>query len=269
MAARRARQVVRRVAPLVRRARPQRSTARVPGDRARGAGERRRGAGLVRRARSAARRTHRQRVRLDLGRARGRHRRCCPRARRPHCPRRRPASAPGPCSSPAGSRPRPATWCWPRRTSTVPVRIAADLADDVLVADVERHQAFLSIQQGRADAVLASSAASLATYRRLGPAVAGRRKPAALGVRFADGRRHRRRRAARDPRRSASSQPIGDSWAMVHAEAMLGGVAQAEHRFDDAAPRSAAAADESADDGFPRSGRPAPRLAGARAAAAR
>ena len=29
--------------------------------------------------------------------------------------------------------------------------------------------------------------------------------------------------------------PIGDSWGLVHAQAMLGGIAQAEHRLDDAA----------------------------------
>jgi len=29
--------------------------------------------------------------------------------------------------------------------------------------------------------------------------------------------------------------PIGDSWGLVHAEAMLGAIAQAKHRFDEAA----------------------------------
>jgi tetratricopeptide (TPR) repeat protein len=29
--------------------------------------------------------------------------------------------------------------------------------------------------------------------------------------------------------------PVGDAWGLVHAEAMLGAIAQAEHRFDDAA----------------------------------
>ena len=32
--------------------------------------------------------------------------------------------------------------------------------------------------------------------------------------------------------------PIGDSWGLVHAEAMLGAIAQADHRFDDAAATS-------------------------------
>ena len=44
--------------------------------------------------------------------------------------------------------------------------------------------------------------------------------------------------------------PIGDSWGMVHAQAMLGGIAQAEHRFDEAARALARAADESSTMGF-------------------
>ena len=44
--------------------------------------------------------------------------------------------------------------------------------------------------------------------------------------------------------------PIGDSWALVHAEAMLGGVAQAEHRFEDAARALASAAGRSRALGF-------------------
>jgi tetratricopeptide (TPR) repeat protein len=44
--------------------------------------------------------------------------------------------------------------------------------------------------------------------------------------------------------------PIGDSWALVHAAAMLGGIAQAEHRFEDAARALQRAADESMAMGF-------------------
>ena len=40
--------------------------------------------------------------------------------------------------------------------------------------------------------------------------------------------------------------PLGDSWGLVHGHAMLGGIAQAEHRFDDAARALERAADESA-----------------------
>ncbi len=45
--------------------------------------------------------------------------------------------------------------------------LATELGDEVLVADVERHRAFLAIQQGRPNLVLAHAAASLATYRPL------------------------------------------------------------------------------------------------------
>ena len=39
--------------------------------------------------------------------------------------------------------------------------------------------------------------------------------------------------------------PLEDSWGLVHAEAMLGAIAQAEHRFEDAAEHLARAAAES------------------------
>ena len=45
--------------------------------------------------------------------------------------------------------------------------------------------------------------------------------------------------------------PIGDSWALVHAGALLGGIAQAEHRFDDAVDALTSAAQESQRLGFP------------------
>jgi hypothetical protein len=44
--------------------------------------------------------------------------------------------------------------------------------------------------------------------------------------------------------------PMGDSWALVHANAVLGGVAQAENRFLDAIDALSAAAHESAALGF-------------------
>ncbi len=44
--------------------------------------------------------------------------------------------------------------------------------------------------------------------------------------------------------------PIGDSWGMVHAQGMLGAIAQAEHRFDAAATHLAGAAEESERLGF-------------------
>jgi len=127
--------------------------------------------------------------------------------------------------------------------------IAEDLADDEMVADVDRHQAFVSIQQGRADAVLASSAASLATYRRLGlvwPA-AGSLLLSAFGSVMGGDTAEASRKGSEALR---TFSPIGDSWAVVHAQGLLAAVAQAEQRLDDAAGALAAAADESRAMGF-------------------
>lgn len=44
--------------------------------------------------------------------------------------------------------------------------------------------------------------------------------------------------------------PLGGSWGLVYVEAMLGGIAQAEHRFDDAARALTRAAEESRTLGF-------------------
>jgi tetratricopeptide (TPR) repeat protein len=44
--------------------------------------------------------------------------------------------------------------------------------------------------------------------------------------------------------------PLGDSWGLVHARGMLGAIAQAEHRFDDAAVELASAVAESERLGF-------------------
>jgi predicted ATPase/DNA-binding SARP family transcriptional activator len=127
--------------------------------------------------------------------------------------------------------------------------LAAQLDDPVLVADVERHRAFLAIQQGRPDRVLSHAAASLATYR---PRDLPWRTAASLllsaygSLMVGD-----TAAATRDATEAVGVLgPIGDSWGMVHAEAMLGGIAQAEHRYDDAARALARAADESATMGF-------------------
>ena len=127
--------------------------------------------------------------------------------------------------------------------------VAGDLADEVMAADVDRHQAFLAIQQGRPDVVLASSAASLTTYRsmELRWHTAASLLLSAFGSLML-GDTKAATRAATEAVSILSS--VGDSWGMVHAEAMLGGIAQAEHRFEDAAAALARAADESASMGF-------------------
>jgi len=127
--------------------------------------------------------------------------------------------------------------------------IADRLGDEGLRADVLRHQAFLSIQQGRPEVVLASGAASLATYRKLGlewPTAASLLLSAFGSLMVGD-----TATATRDATEAVGIlSPIGDSWGLVHAEAMLGGIAQAEHRFEDSARALVRAADESATMGF-------------------
>ena len=127
--------------------------------------------------------------------------------------------------------------------------LAVGLDDTVLVADVDRHRAFLAIQQGRPDVVLDRAAASLTAYR---PLELPWRTAASLLL-SAHGHLMLGDTAAatRDATEAVGVLgPIGDSWGMAHAEAMLGGIAQAEHRYDEAARALARAADESATMGF-------------------
>jgi predicted ATPase/DNA-binding SARP family transcriptional activator len=112
--------------------------------------------------------------------------------------------------------------------------IAGRLGDERLAADAQRHLAFLRIQQGRPQDVVASAAASAATYRRLelpwetaASLLLGTFGSIMLGDTAA---------ATRSATEAvALLTPIGDAWGMVHAEAMLGAIANAEHRFGDAA----------------------------------
>ena len=127
--------------------------------------------------------------------------------------------------------------------------LAVELSDEVLAADVQRHQAFLSIQQGRPDVVLASAAASLSTYRRLD--LEWRMAGSLLLGAFGSLMLGETATATRDANEALGIlAALGDSWGVVHAQAMLGGIAQAEHRMDDAARALARAADESTAMGF-------------------
>ena len=127
--------------------------------------------------------------------------------------------------------------------------LADDLDDEVLRADVQRHRAFLAIQRGRPHDVLHCAAASLATYRprSLQWQTAGSLLLAAFGsIMLGD-----TATATRDATEAAEIlTPIGDSWGLVHAGAMLGGIAQAEHRLDDAARALTWAAEASQNLGF-------------------
>jgi hypothetical protein len=127
--------------------------------------------------------------------------------------------------------------------------LAEDLADTVLVADAHRHQAFVAIQEGRPDLVLSSTADSLATYRPR--ALAWHTAASLLLAAFGSLMLGDTISAARNATESvATLSAIGDSWGVVHAQALLGGIAQAEGRFDDAATALERAADESAALGF-------------------
>ena len=128
-------------------------------------------------------------------------------------------------------------------------QLAAGLADDVLTADVDRHQAFLALQQGRPERAVSTAAASLSTYR---PLELGWRTAAGLLLRaFGSLMLGDTGNATRDATEAVGIlTPLGDSWGLVHAEAMLGGIAQGEHRFDDAARALRRAAEESARMGF-------------------
>jgi predicted ATPase/DNA-binding SARP family transcriptional activator len=110
---------------------------------------------------------------------------------------------------------------------------AVGLADD-LVADAHRHRAFLAIQQGRPDDVLAASAEALEIYRRdaIGWSAATALLLSAYGNLMV-GDVVAARAAATEA--VAVITRLGDSWAMVHAQGILGGVAQAEGRYADAA----------------------------------
>lgn len=127
--------------------------------------------------------------------------------------------------------------------------LAAGLDDTVLAADIDRHRAFLAIQQGRPDQVLSHAAASHAAY---GPLDLPWHTAASLLLSAYGHLMVGDTAAATGDATEAVGllRPIGDSWGMAHAEAMLGGIAQAEHRYHDAARALARAADESATMGF-------------------
>jgi len=128
--------------------------------------------------------------------------------------------------------------------------IADQLHDAVLKADVQRHGAFLAIQQGLPEEALSSAAASLATYRQstLEWETAASLILAAYGALML-GDTAAATRSGEEAVRILT--PMGDSWGLVHAKAMVGGIAQAEHRFDEAIGALTGAAEESMALGFP------------------
>ncbi|HMI24220.1 MAG TPA: BTAD domain-containing putative transcriptional regulator, partial [Streptosporangiaceae bacterium] len=110
---------------------------------------------------------------------------------------------------------------------------AIALNDEQLRADAQRHLAFLRLQQARPDdaAELAFQSADAARHRGLAWERAAGLLLGAAGSMML-GEIATAAAAADEAVRLLT--PIGDSWGLVHAEAMLGGIAQAAHRFDDA-----------------------------------
>jgi len=129
------------------------------------------------------------------------------------------------------------------------MQLAERLDDPQLLAAARRHLAFLRIQQGRPHDVLAETDASLETSRRLDLSweTAASLVLAAYGS-IMLGDTAAASRSAEEALELLDS--IGDSWGVVHAHGMLGAIAQAEHRFDDAAAALARAAVESERLGF-------------------
>ena len=114
------------------------------------------------------------------------------------------------------------------------LRIADELADNRLQADAERHGAFLSIQLGRASDVVDLATSSVTVTRALGLSW---ETAATLVLRAYGSIMHGDTAHAAEDANEAIQllTPLEDSWGLVHAEAMLGAIAQAEHRFRNAA----------------------------------
>lgn len=127
--------------------------------------------------------------------------------------------------------------------------IAERLGAEVLQADVSRHRAFVSLQQGLLEEALTCATAGLATYRRLN--MEWETAASLVLVAYAALMLGDTATAARDGAEAVGLlAPVGDSWGLVHAKAMLGGIAQAEHRFEAAIDALYGAAAESAALGF-------------------
>src|SRR6185312_13589307 len=108
-----------------------------------------------------------------------------------------------------------------------------DRVTSLLLADAQRHLAFLRLQQARPhDATeLAFQSADAARQRGLAwERAAGLLLGAAGSMMLGE----IATAAAAADEAVGLLTPIGDSWGLVHAEAILGGIAQAAHRFDDA-----------------------------------
>ena len=123
------------------------------------------------------------------------------------------------------------------------------IADDELRTVGRLHLSFVRSQQGRAQDALDLLEESRAVFRERGLAW----EEAADWVltawaEIARGEMARGKAACDEALRLIV--PIGDNWGRIHAEAMLGGLAQAEHRFADAAAHLEQAAESAHQLGF-------------------
>ncbi len=116
-------------------------------------------------------------------------------------------------------------------------------------AHLARHRAFIALQQGHPQVARECAGAGLATYRRT--ELAWETAASLVLTAYAALMLGDTAAAARDGAEAESIlTPLGDSWGLVHAKAMLGGLAQAEHRFDDAIDALTSAAQEATTLGF-------------------
>ena len=268
-ALRRARQLVRAAGGVVRGARPQRAATGVSGDRPRRTGQRRRRAALVRGAGPRPGCPDRDRLRLDLGGARRRDGRSGPSPQRPG--RGRPQPRPGHrlAAGGAGWSRRPATCCSPsgdldraRRAGRRPGRRRAGRRRRS-ASGVRGHPGGSSRARSHAPRRPAWSPTA-----RSGST--GRRRRLCCWVAYGSlmvgdiGTASRER-----PRRWPCSSRSATRGVWCTPQAMLGAVAQAEHRFADAARTLERAADDVGHARLPRAGRAAPGHPGQGAAAGR
>ena len=111
--------------------------------------------------------------------------------------------------------------------------IAEALEDAELRAEVSRHRGFMYLQQGQPVEALSSASSSLGWYREMHLVweTAASLVLTAYGALMLGDTTS----AAHDGAEAVSIlTPLGDSWGLVHATAMLGGIAQVEGRFEDA-----------------------------------
>jgi len=111
---------------------------------------------------------------------------------------------------------------------------ATQRGDDRLLADARRHLAFLRIQQGRPRDALELASASLTVYRPLG--LDWEVATSLVLAAYASSMLGDTTGATTAANEAVDLlTPIGDSWALVHADGLLGAIAQAVGHLDEAA----------------------------------